>query len=111
MPSLLALGEAYVVMSWRVVAFVCWSLSFPELLNRHIWSVSRSTMTSSSADGISEDDLEGKYLEVLLVAVSLMLVLTFGVAVLVARRHGTRASRPQISGYELANQDDLNQEL
>ena len=28
---------------------------------------------------------------------------------LLARRHGSRFSRPQASGYELASQDDLNQ--
>jgi len=54
---------------------------------------------------------EGTYLEILLFAVSLMLLLTFCVASLVAKRHGTRSSRPQSSGYELANQDDFNQEL
>ena len=32
--SLFAWGDSYITMTWQTVAFVCWSLAFPELLTR-----------------------------------------------------------------------------
>ena len=103
LPSLFAWGNCYVAMTWRTVAFVCWSLAFPELLTR---------------DMLGPLDGKTSSMPTFLLVISVSLLMTHCVASLVARRHGTRdeAARQmlrQTSGYELANQEDheLNQDL
>ncbi|TRY70404.1 hypothetical protein TCAL_02416 [Tigriopus californicus] len=97
LPASLAWSEAYVSMSSQVVAFICSGLALGELLVPQMFA----QLTSEAQN----------WLGFTMVGAS---TLTFGLYIcvfLMARKHGSRFSRPQTSGYELANQDELNQEL
>lgn len=97
LPASLAWSEAYISMSSQVVAFICSGLALGELLVPQMFA----QLTSEAQN----------WLGFTMVGAS---TLTFGLYIcvfLMARKHGSRFSRPQTSGYELANQDELNQEL
>lgn len=97
LPTSLVWGEAYVLMSSQAVAIVCWGLALGELMVPHIMTL--LTIEAQTWLGLA-----------MLGATTLCAGL-FTCVFLMARRHGSRFSRPQSSGYELASQDELNQEL
>ena len=95
LPSSLVWGEAYVLMSSQVVAMVCWGLALAEL------------MVPYSMKLLSIDTQT--WLGLAMVGTTALATGLFTCVFLLARRHGSRFSRPQASGYELARQDDLVQ--
>ena len=95
LPTSLVWGEAYVLMSSQVVAVVCWGLALAEL------------MVPYSMKLLSIDTQT--WLGLAMVGATTLATGLFTCVFLLARRHGSRFSRPQASGYELASQDDLNQ--
>jgi len=98
LPTTLVWGEAYVLMSSHVVAIVCWGLALAELMVPYSMKLLSLDMQS--------------WLGLAMVGATTLSAGLFTCVFLLARRHGSRFSRPQASGYELANcQDDLNQEL
>merc|ERR1712223_851449 len=96
-PPSLVWGEAYVLMSSQAVAMVCWGLALAEL------------MVPYSMKLLSIDTQT--WLGLVMVGSTALATGLFTCVFLLARRHGSRFSRPQASGYELARQDDLVQEL
>ena len=95
LPTSLVWGEAYVLMSSQVVAMVCWGLALAEL------------MVPYSMKLLSIDTQT--WLGLAMVGTTALATGLFTCVFLLARRHGSRFSRPQASGYELARQDDLVQ--
>ena len=97
LPTTLVWGEAYVLMSSHVVAVVCWGLALAELVIPY-------SMTLISVDTQA-------WLGLGMVGATTLCTGLFTCVFLMAKRHGSRFSRPQSSGYELASQDDLHQVL
>jgi len=97
LPTTLVWGEAYVLMSSHVVAIVCWGLALAELMVPYSMKLLSLDMQS--------------WLGLAMVGATTLSAGLFTCVFLLARRHGSRFTRPQASGYELACQDDLNQEL
>lgn len=97
LPTTLVWGEAYVLMSSHVVAIVCWGLALAELMVPYSMKLLSLDMQS--------------WLGLAMVGATTLSAGLFTCVFFLARRHGSRFSRPQSSGYELASQDDLNQEL
>ena len=95
LPTTLVWGEAYVLMSSHVVAIVCWGLALAELMVPYSMKLLSLDMQS--------------WLGLAMVGATTLSAGLFTCVFLLARRHGSRFSRPQASGYELACQDDLNQ--
>ena len=95
LPTTLVWGEAYVLMSSHVVAIVCWGLALAELMVPYSMKLLSLDMQS--------------WLGLAMVGATTLSAGLFTCVFLIARRHGSRFSRPQASGYELACQDDLNQ--
>ena len=82
-------------MSSHVVAIVCWGLALAELMVPYSMKLLSLDMQS--------------WLGLAMVGATTLSAGLFTCVFLLARRHGSRFSRPQASGYELACQDDLNQ--
>lgn len=97
LPTTLVWGEAYVLMSSHVVAMVCWGLALAELMVPY--SMKLLFLDTQTWLGMA------------MIGATILSAGLFTCVFLLARRHGSRFSRPQSSGYELACQDDLNQEL
>ena len=95
LPTTLVWGEAYVLMSSHVVAIVCWGPALAELMVPYSMKLLSLDMQS--------------WLGLAMVGATTLSAGLFTCVFLLARRHGSRFSRPQASGYELACQDDLNQ--
>lgn len=101
-PLVLAWSEAYMFMSCEVVAMISWALSLGELLGKP------DLVMLAGGDDLHDEVV---YLEFGLLGASTISLMIFFLVYVLARRHGTRSSRPQTSGYELASQDDIGQEL
>ena len=84
-------------MSSHVVAIVCWGLALGELMVPYSMKLLSVDMQA--------------WLGLAMVGATVLSAGLFTCVFLLARRHGSRFSRPQASGYELACQDDLNQVL
>ena len=95
LPTTLVWGEAYVLMSSHVVAMVCWGLALAELMVPY--SMKLLFLDTQTWLGMA------------MIGATILSAGLFTCVFLLARRHGSRFSRPQSSGYELACQDDLNQ--
>jgi len=97
LPTSLAWGEAYVPMTPWAVAFVCSATAMADLGVPAL--MERLTLEAQAWAGFAA-----------LGATTLGLGV-FVCVFLLAKRHGSRSSRPRASGYELASQEELNQEL
>lgn len=97
LPTSLVWGEAYVFMSSQVVSLILCGLALGELAIPQLFT--RLTVEAQTWLGFA-----------MLGTTTLSLGL-FVCVFLMAKRHGSRFSRPQCSGYELANQDDINSQL
>ena len=82
-------------MSSHVVAMVCWGLALAELMVPY--SMKLLFLDTQTWLGMA------------MIGATILSAGLFTCVFLLARRHGSRFSRPQSSGYELACQDDLNQ--
>lgn len=84
-------------MSSQVVAMICCGLAIGELAVPQLFT--RLTIEAQT------------WLGFMMLGATTLSAGLFLCVWLTARRHGSRFSRPQSSGYELASQDELNQEL
>ena len=85
-------------MSPHLVSLICSGLALGELSIPMLFSK------------ISDDDIQAWVGMATLGSTTLSIGL-FVCVFLVARKHGSKSSRPQTAGYELANQEEVNQGL